>query len=86
MVHPDQVVHALNQGADGVIILGCNLGECHYLDGNYKALARAELIEELLEDFGFEKERFHITWLSAAEPDKFAEAVQRMHNKISALS
>ncbi|WP_028579297.1 hydrogenase iron-sulfur subunit [Desulfogranum japonicum] len=82
MVHPDMVIHALNQGADGVMLLGCLLGECHYQDGNYKALARAEVIEEVLDDLGYEEERFTIAWLSSAEQDKLVEAINQMHQSL----
>jgi F420-non-reducing hydrogenase iron-sulfur subunit len=85
MVHPEMVLHALTQGADGVLLTGCRLGECHYNDGNKIALMRAEIIEETLEDFGFESERFQIKWLSAAEPHQFASAVQTMHDTLQDL-
>ena len=52
MVHPELVVEALKMGADAVMILGCRLGECHYQDGNHKALARSGMIIELLDDLG----------------------------------
>ena len=85
MVHPEMVLHALNKGADGVMIIGCRSGECHYIDGNEKAKARAELIDELLEDFGFERERFILTQLSSSEPEQFAGAVKAMHKKMQKL-
>ncbi len=74
MVHPELVLDALSHGADGVIVLGCHLGECHYQDGNRKALARSEVITELLEDFGYETERYEISWLSSSEPDRLVKA------------
>jgi F420-non-reducing hydrogenase iron-sulfur subunit len=40
-------------------------------------MTRSDMINELLEDFGYEKERFRLTWVSSAEPDKFVEAVTR---------
>lgn len=85
MVHPEHVVESLSKGADGVMILGCRLGECHYISGNRTALARSEMILELLEDFGFEQERFSISWLSAAEPEKFVAAVNEMMERIQHL-
>lgn len=85
MVHPEMVLHALNKGADGVMIIGCYFGECHYVDGNEKAMARAELIDELLEDFGFENERFLITRLSSSEPEQFARTISSMHKKVKEL-
>lgn len=85
MVHPEYILEALNQGADGVMMLGCNMGECHYLDGNQKALSRSDMIDELLEDFGHDRERFAIAWVSSAEPDKFANAVTEMVDKVKEL-
>ncbi len=85
MVHPDLIIESLSQGADGVMILGCHLGECHYIDGNEKALSRSEVINELLEDFGFEEERFSIFWLSSAEPESFVQAVTEMTERVRRL-
>ncbi len=85
MVHPDLIIESLSQGADGVMILGCHLGECHYIDGNEKALSRSEVINELLEDFGFEEERFSIFWLSSAEPERFVQAVTEMMERVRRL-
>ncbi len=85
MVHPDLIIESLSQGADGVMILGCHLGECHYIDGNEKALSRSEVINELLEDFGFEEERFSIFWLSSAEPERFVQAVTEMTERVRRL-
>ncbi len=46
---------------------------------------RSDMINELLEDFGYESERFKIAWVSSAEPDKFVEAVTSMTNTIKQL-
>ncbi|MDJ0621440.1 MAG: hydrogenase iron-sulfur subunit [Desulfocapsaceae bacterium] len=86
MVHPELVVESLSQGADGVMIMGCHIGECHYIDGNQKALARSDMITELLEDFGFEEQRFGIFWLSSAEPERFVEAVSDMTERVKKLA
>jgi F420-non-reducing hydrogenase iron-sulfur subunit len=78
MVHPEMVVEAFSLGADAVMILGCRLGECHYVDGNRRALARSEMIVELLQDLGYEKEQFALHWLSAAEADSLVAAITMM--------
>jgi F420-non-reducing hydrogenase iron-sulfur subunit len=85
MVHPELVLESLSQGADGVMIMGCHLGECHYIDGNQKALARSDMITELLEDFGYEEERFSIFWVSSAEPERFVQAVTEMTERVKQL-
>ena len=86
MVHPELVVEALNMGADAVMVLGCRLGECHYIDGNHKALARSDMIVELLEDLGYEPERFSLHWLSSAEPEVFVAAVSETAERVRRLS
>jgi F420-non-reducing hydrogenase iron-sulfur subunit len=86
MVHPELVVEALKMGADAVMVLGCRLGECHYLDGNHKALARADMIVELLDDLGYERERFSLHWLSSAEPDLFVAAVEETAERVRRIS
>ena len=68
------VLRAFQKGADGVIIGGCWLGECHYVtDGNHSALNMVSLARRLLEHAGVEPERLRIEWISAAEGARFAE-------------
>jgi F420-non-reducing hydrogenase iron-sulfur subunit len=85
MVHPNLVIDALTKGADGVIICGCHLGDCHYLEGNVKAENRKEAIELMLEDFGLEPERFRLEWVSASEGPRFAEVIREMTETVRAL-
>lgn len=85
MVHPNLVINALTNGADGVLICGCHIGDCHYLDGNKRAQARAEAIDLMLEDFGIEPERFRLEWVSASEGGRFAEVMQEMVEAVRAL-
>ncbi len=54
---PGFVLRAFNKGADGVLVTGCHLGDCHYQDGNYKAEKRVEMLFTLLSQLGF-LERF----------------------------
>ncbi|MGD8499933.1 MAG: hydrogenase iron-sulfur subunit [Phycisphaerales bacterium] len=85
MVHPNLVIDALTKGADGVIICGCHIGDCHYLEGNVKAENRKEAIELMLEDFGLEPERFRLEWVSASEGPRFAEVIREMTESVRAL-
>jgi F420-non-reducing hydrogenase iron-sulfur subunit len=85
MVHPNLVIEALTKGADGVIVMGCHPGDCHYLEGNLKAEKRKEAIELMLGDFGIEPERFRLQWVSASESGKFAETVREMTELIKKL-
>jgi F420-non-reducing hydrogenase iron-sulfur subunit len=85
MVHPNLIIDALTKGADGVLICGCHIGDCHYLEGNVKAENRKEAIEMMLEDFGIEPERFRLEWVSASEGPRFAEIVREMTETVRAL-
>ena len=85
MVHPNLVIEALTNGADGVLICGCHPGDCHYLEGNLKVETRAEAIGLLLEDFGLEPERFRLEWVSASEGPRFAQVMREMVKTVKAL-
>jgi F420-non-reducing hydrogenase iron-sulfur subunit len=85
MVHPNLVIDALTKGADGVLICGCHIGDCHYQSGNEKAQSRAEAINLMLEDFGIEPERFRLEWVSAAEGPRFAQVVSEFTEQVRML-
>ena len=85
MVDPKYVIKALLEGADGVIISGCNPGDCHYINGNYKARRRIKLLKEILPRFGFEPERLRLTWIAASDGVLLAETLQEMVDQIKAL-
>jgi len=85
MVHPNLVIDALTKGADGVLVCGCHPGDCHYQDGNLKAEKRAEAIELMLDDFGIERERFRLEWVSASEGGRFARVVEEMTEELREL-
>ena len=85
MVHPNFVIDALTKGADGVLMCGCHPGDCHYLEGNLKAEARADAIKLMLQDYGMEEERFRLEWVSASEGGRFAQVVTEMVEEIRQL-
>ena len=78
MVHPNLVIDALTNGADGVLMCGCHEGDCHYLEGNLRAKSRAEAIDLMLEDFDLEPERYRLEWVAASEGARFAQVVNEM--------
>jgi F420-non-reducing hydrogenase iron-sulfur subunit len=84
-VDPEVVIEAFKKGADGVLILGCHLGNCHYRVGNYNALRRFQLLQKTLDQFGFEKERLRLEWVSVAEGKRFAGLVGEMTEGIRRL-
>jgi F420-non-reducing hydrogenase iron-sulfur subunit len=84
-VDPQFVLKALREGADGVMIAGCHPGECHYVEGNIKALRRFILLKKMLRQLGIEEERVQLVWASASEGTVLAEAVNRMTKELHAL-
>jgi F420-non-reducing hydrogenase iron-sulfur subunit len=84
-VDPQFVLKALREGADGVLIAGCHPGECHYVEGNIKALRRFKLLKLLLRQLGIEEERVQLVWASASEGIILAEFVDKMTEEIRAL-
>lgn len=84
-VDPTFVLTAFAKGADAVFIGGCHPGDCHYLEGNYKALGRYLILSKMLEQFGIEKERFQLAWVSAAEAKRFVEVITRMTEEVRRL-
>ena len=85
MVHPNLVVEAFEGGADGVLLMGCRPGECHYRDGNEKAGARSVVIEEILRFMGLEPERFRLLWCASAEAERFAGIVSETREILRAM-
>lgn len=84
-VDPAFVLKAFRRGFDGVMVLGCHPGDCHYAKGNYYARRRIALLQDLLKALGLPEERFHFEWVSASEGNRFAELVQEFTEKIRKL-
>jgi len=82
---PQFVLDAFAQGADGVLIGGCHPGDCHYVEGNYKALRRYQSLKRILNDMGIESERFRLEWISASEGEKVKTVVNDMVQQLSPL-
>jgi coenzyme F420-reducing hydrogenase delta subunit len=84
-VDPELVLSALRDGADGVLIVGCHPGACHFVDGNLKALRRHALLRRLLAQLGVEPERLRLIWVSATEGSVLAAAVDEMTEELRRL-
>ncbi len=84
-VDPQFVLKSFEQGADGVIILACHPGDCHYKEGNFRAVQRYRLLLKMLEPFGIEKERCRFDFVSAGEGDKFVKLITEMVDTIRVL-
>lgn len=84
-IDPVLVMKALALGADGVLIAGCHPGDCHYTNGNIKTLRRFKLLQKMLDQFGIERERVRLEWISAAEGERYAQVVRSMTEQVRSL-
>ncbi len=79
------IIKALLEGADGVFVGGCHLGDCHYLNGNYKARRRVAVMKEVMEGIGIDPRRLRLEWISASESGKFAKTVTAFEEELKQL-
>jgi len=84
-VSPELVMRAFDQGADGVIVLGCHIGECHYDNGNHRTAKRMPILHSLMTFTGLEPERFMLDWVSASEGERFARIVNAFVDQVREL-
>jgi len=82
---PSCVLKAFELGADGVLVSGCHPGDCHYVEGNYKALRRVHLLKRLLAGFGIDPARLRLTWVSAAEGEDWARYTTEFTETVRSL-
>ncbi len=82
---PQFILQAFRAGADGILVLGCHPGDCHYKEGNNFALRRHVILKNLLVQLGIEEERLRLDWVSASEGEKFAGIVREMTDVINKL-
>jgi len=84
-LEPAFVLKAFKEGADGVLVCGCNLGDCHYIDGNYKTLMRMTLLKKLTNQLGIEEPRVRLQWVCASCAEDFVTAVNKITEDVRAL-
>ncbi len=79
------IVDAFKHGADGVLVLGCPAGECHYQDGNYEAKKRIYLLQKVLDAYGIEPNRVRIELSLDPEGKKIPQLVKKMSETVKKL-
>ena len=84
-VEPEFILKALQTGADGVLVLGCHPGDCHYDSGNYKSRRRLTMLINMLEQLGIERERVRLEWVSASEGNRFVSIVSDMTARLKEM-
>jgi len=79
------LLRSIQKGADGVYVVGCLEGTCHYKEGNYRARERVDYVRSLLEEIGLEADRVRMYNLSSGEGPTFASYAREMTEHIKAL-
>jgi len=84
-VSPLYIFSAFSRGADGVLVSGCHPGDCHYIKGNFYARRKLALVKKLMEHVGLDPERFQMSWVSAAEGQKYTQIIKDFVNELKPL-
>ena len=84
-VAPEWVIKALSNGIDGVMVLGCHIGDCHYIDGNHRTAKRFALLRTMLDYVGISSDRLLVDWISASEGSKFQRLVTEFVERVREL-
>lgn len=84
ILKPAQVAQAFREGAEGVFVCGCGLGDCYYRTGNLLTRERLEgrrrpsLPEEV------DRRRLGLLFLSTKDPARFLEAYRAWRRELEA--
>lgn len=85
-VDPSFILKAIKDGADGVLISGCHIGDCHYISGNEHTRDRfAKMHNIIIKQLGVNEKRVRLEWVSASEGKRFAEVITEFTNQIKEL-
>ena len=84
-VEPGIIMDAFESGADGVLVIGCLMDNCHYVSGNKKAQERVDALKKLLDILGLDSRRIRTEWINASERAKFAKTVTEFVNEVREL-
>ncbi|TRO51265.1 hydrogenase iron-sulfur subunit, partial [Candidatus Bathyarchaeota archaeon] len=80
------VEHAFARGAATVLVAGCHLNDCHYINANYQTKKRVERLWKKMEHLGVDKNRLQLAWISAAEGQKFALKIKQMQEIVDKVT
>lgn len=79
------LLEAFEQGADGVYVVACPIGNCHHVRGNERGLHRLMRAKKILDEIGLSSERLDMFFMSGSQAHTFANAVESMTNRIRRL-
>ncbi|MDH5532372.1 MAG: hydrogenase iron-sulfur subunit, partial [Candidatus Bathyarchaeota archaeon] len=85
-VAPKFVERAFARGVAAVLVAGCHIGDCHYINANYQTKRRVEKLWKKVERLELNKERLQLAWISAAEGERFASKIKEMQSIVDKVS
>jgi len=84
-IDPRYILKAFEDGADGVYVVACPVGNCHHVRGNERGRARVQRTKKMLDDIGLGGERLDMFFVSGGQGATFAEAAEKMTERIREL-
>jgi coenzyme F420-reducing hydrogenase delta subunit len=84
-ISPEMIMRVFRAGVDGVLMLGCNADDCHYISSGYHATKRAPSVSDLLDYVSIHPDRLRLDWVSLEEPAKFAQVTAEFVEAVRAL-
>jgi len=84
-ISPQFILKAFQEGADGVLVAGCHIGECHYGKGNFITAKRVAVMKELIQFIGLSPKRLRLEWIATSEANKFSQVVSDFTEEIIQL-
>ena len=84
-VDPATVAKAFKMGLDGLMVIGCYFGDCHYISGNVEAKAKIDMTRRLLNYIGVNEDRLSFQQCSSGEAAVFVELVNKFDDRIRNL-
>lgn len=82
-VDPVMTYAALLNGADGVLVAGCEPGDCHYKSGNYQTRRRFAMAEKIFDTLGLDNRRLKLVWIPASEGIKVKRVITAMTKSLT---
>lgn len=82
-ISPGIILKAFEKGADGVLLLGCPAGECHFEFGNRRAEEIFDEAKGLVELLGYGEEQLKLDWIMAGDANTFVDVVQNFVNGLN---
>ena len=84
-IEMEHIMEAFEKGVDGILVVGCLEGGCHYVEGNLRARKRTDRIREILDEIGLGGERLRMVNLSDAMASAFVQHMQEIMETVRNL-